>query len=97
MEINKVILRSGSTLETAVDLSSDTATAADVAQGKTFHLANGEIGTGLAVLGQPEEISTAAEMDNLLVSANIGKVYLYTGTTTATYTNGNLYLVEESN
>lgn len=45
--------------------------------------------------GEPIEISTAAEMDTLLVAANVGKVYRYTGTTDDTYTNGELYIVEE--
>lgn len=31
-----------------IDLTNDTATASDVAKGKTFHLANGEIGVGTA-------------------------------------------------
>lgn len=40
---NKVILSSG---ETLIDLTNDTATASDVVQGKTFHLANGQRTTG---------------------------------------------------
>ena len=45
--------------------------------------------------GEPIEVSTAAAMDSLLVAANVGKVYRYTGTTDETYTNGELYIVEE--
>ena len=41
----------------------------------------------------PIEISTASEMTALLVAANVGKVYKFTGTTDDTYTNGNLYEV----
>jgi len=44
----------------------------------------------------PENVSTAAGMDAVLVAANVGKVYRYTGTTTSTYTNGDLYEVTES-
>lgn len=41
------------------------------------------------------EVSTAAEMNALLVEANIGKAYKFTGTTDDTYTNGDIYVVEE--
>ena len=41
----------------------------------------------------PIEVSTAAAMTALLVPANVGKVYKFTGTTDATYTNGDLYEV----
>lgn len=41
-----------------------------------------------------EEIATAAAMDALLVEANVGKYYKFTGTTDSNYTNGDLYLVE---
>lgn len=40
-----------------------------------------------------EEISTAAEMNALLVAANIGKAYKFTGTSDDTYTNGDVYEV----
>lgn len=43
-----------------------------------------------------EEVSTEAEMDALLVSGNIGKVYRYIGEDTDIYTSGDLYEVEES-
>lgn len=42
--VNKVILGN----ETLLDLTADTATAADVAEGKTFHLASGEAAVGTA-------------------------------------------------
>jgi hypothetical protein len=45
--------------------------------------------------GLPSEVATAEAMDALLVTENIGKVYKYTGATTETYTNGELYLVGE--
>lgn len=41
-----------------------------------------------------EEVATASAMDALLVEANVGKYYKYTGTTDSNYTNGDLYLVE---
>lgn len=41
-----------------------------------------------------EEVATAAAMDALLVDANVGKYYKFTGTTDSNYTNGDLYLVE---
>lgn len=41
----------------------------------------------------PIEVSTAAAITALLVAANVGKVYKFTGTTDATYTNGDLYEV----
>ena len=40
-----------------------------------------------------EDISTSDEMTALLVEANVGKVYRFTGTTDETYTNGDLYEV----
>ena len=49
----------------------------------------------LAGIGEPIEVATALEMDALLVAANVGKVYRFTGTTDANYTNGDLYEVEE--
>lgn len=44
--------------------------------------------------GGVEEVATAAAMNALLVEANVGKYYKFTGTTDANYTNGDLYLVE---
>ena len=41
-----------------------------------------------------EEVATAAAMNALLVEANVGKYYKFTGTTDSNYTNGDLYLVE---
>lgn len=39
------------------------------------------------------DIATAAEMDAVLVEANVGKMYRFTGTTDKNYTNGDLYEV----
>ena len=44
--------------------------------------------------GKPIEISSSEEMDALLIDENIGKIYLYMGETTETYTNGKIYIVE---
>lgn len=43
-----------------------------------------------------EEVATASAMDALLVYANVGKYYKFTGTTDSNYTNGDLYLVEQA-
>lgn len=40
------------------------------------------------------EVATATAMNALLVEANVGKYYKFTGTTDSNYTNGDLYLVE---
>lgn len=47
MAINKVIAKN----KILIDLTSDTATENDVIAGKTFHLANGEKATGIAISG----------------------------------------------
>lgn len=47
MANNKIVYNN----ETLIDLTEDTATAADVAQGKTFHLASGVQATGTALTG----------------------------------------------
>ena len=41
-----------------------------------------------------EEVATSSAMNALLVEANVGKYYKFTGTTDSNYTNGDLYLVE---
>nr|DAW66813.1 MAG TPA: hypothetical protein [Caudoviricetes sp.] len=53
-------------------------------------------GKANAVVNVPavEEVATAAAMNALLVEANVGKYYKFTGTTDSNYTNGDLYLVE---
>lgn len=48
---------------------------------------------GAYVDSTPIEISTDAEMEAVLTSENVGKVYKFTGTSD-TYTNGDLYIVE---
>ena len=46
--------------------------------------------------GFPIEVNTAVGMAEVLKASNVGKVYKFTGTTDSTYTNGDLYLVEET-
>lgn len=45
----------------------------------------------------PQEVSTAQEMDSLLVEANAGQYYKYTGASDFTeyYINGDIYMVEK--
>lgn len=45
--------------------------------------------------GKPIEIEDPIEMEAVLVSENIGKIYKYIGETNETYTNNNLYEVTE--
>ena len=47
MANNKIVYNN----ETLIDLTGDTATASDVAQGKSFHLASGESAVGTALTG----------------------------------------------
>lgn len=47
------------------------------------------------VTGQPLQIATSKEMDEVLNEKNIGKVYEYIGDTNEKYTKGALYLIEE--
>lgn len=58
--------------------------------------AGGYITFSLGTRGTPIEVATAAEMNAALIAANVGKVYKFTGTTDANYTNGDLYEVEAS-
>lgn len=50
--------------------------------------------TNVPSSGGVEEVATASAMDALLVEANVGKYYKFTGTTDSNYTNGDIYLVE---
>lgn len=52
-------------------------------------------GVDMELVSGISEISTADEMNALLVEANIGKTYKFVGTTDDTYTNGDIYVVEE--
>lgn len=44
----------------------------------------------------PIEVSTESEMNELLTNGEIGGIYKYIGETTETYTNGELYILEEA-
>jgi hypothetical protein len=44
----------------------------------------------------PIEVSTEAEMNSLLETAEVGSIYKYMGESTDAYENGALYIVEES-
>ena len=60
----------------------------------TVNAGSGYAGLGTVTVAPAiEDVSTADGMGSRLVSANIGKVYRYTGTTESTYTNGDLYEV----
>ena len=50
--------------------------------------------TNVPTASAVEEVATVAAMDALLVEANVGKYYKFTGTTDSNYTNGDIYLVE---
>ena len=66
--VNKVVLGN----ETLLDLTADTATAADVVEGKTFHLASGAAAVGTASI--PEPSSTTPAMDG---TAAVGTATTY--------------------
>ena len=58
----------------------------------------GIVGTGNASGGSSatmQDISTEAAMDALLVAANIGNAYRFTGDTTSKYIKGDVYVVED--
>lgn len=60
----------------------------------TVNAGSGYAGLGTVTVAPAiEDVSTADGMGARLVSANVGKVYRYTGTTDSTYTNGDLYEV----
>ena len=62
MANNKVELSDGTVL---LDLTADTVTAADVADGKTFHLANGESATGTMTTESPVSFCSETAVEGL--------------------------------
>lgn len=65
--------------------------------GGTSVLKSGDIAELILGIGgnAMQEVSTAAEMDALLVSENVGNYYKYIGESTDNYINGDIYMVEE--
>lgn len=95
MKANKVTLNG----EVLIDLTQDTATEATVVKGSTFHLADGTIATGTAIVGKPVEVATSAGMDEILANAteeDVGTCYKYTGETGASYENNALYVITQT-
>lgn len=93
MGANKIILNN----KVLLDLEGDTVTEADVAEGVTFHKADGSPAVGTNTGGStsnttPPEISTETEMNAL----EIGTVFRYVGETTEAFENGAYYVVEET-
>lgn len=91
MAYNKVVYGNN----TLIDLTSDTITASSLESGIVAHAADGTQITGTLIKAVPIDIDNDADMAVVLVAANVGKCYRFTGTT-GTYTNGDLYVVEES-
>ena len=81
--------------ETLIDLTGDTVTSSSLELGITAHSANGITIIGTLVKAVPIDIDNDTDMAAVLVASNVGKCYRFTGTT-GTYTNGDLYIVEES-
>ena len=54
-----------------------------------------DIGGVTGTLSGMQDISTEAAMDALLVAANIGNAYRFTGDTTSKYIKGDVYVVED--
>ena len=77
------------------DFLTNTAEAIRTAEGSTNAINPQDFDTKITALklSVPIEISTDAEMEAVLTSDNVGKVYKFTGTSD-TYTNGDLYVVE---
>lgn len=89
--ISKVVYGS----DTLMDLTLDTVTALSLEIGITAHSADGSMITGTLVKAVPIDINNDTDMAAVLVASNVGKCYRFIGTT-GTYTNGDLYVVEES-
>lgn len=86
---NQTAVASGRYTTGAVTVSGDSNLVADnIKSGTSIFGVNGTY-----VDSTPIEISTDSEMEAVLTSENVGKVYKFTGTSD-TYTNGDLYIVE---
>ena len=47
--------------------------------------------------GSPIKIPTTQGMSDVVTAANKNKIFKFTGTTTSTYTQGELYIIKEDN
>ena len=67
---NKIQVVRGGQTETLIDLTGDTVTAADVAQGKYFHLATGERVQGTSIDG--DNLGYGVSTQPLVGTARVG-------------------------
>lgn len=70
--------------------------AARTKTGDTAKLKSGEVAGKIAGLKIAKEVSTESDMTTQLTAENLGNVYKFTGESTDTYINGDIYVVEEA-